>query len=117
MKNEKQIIAISENVKIQCLSNDLVRRFLNTKEDDYERKFLTSGYRYDQTRRILAKVTRLKKQGAGKSTRLLRKATRGGQGRSFWVRQPGTKTSRQLLGSRTLRSREGAGATELKGSR
>ena len=74
--------AMSENAKIQCLANDLVRRLLNTKEelptwyraevvDDYGRKLLTSGYGYDQTRRILAsgargylsKVTRLREQG------------------------------------------------------
>ena len=47
--------AMSENSKLQCLSNDLVRRLLNTREelpasyreeviDGYGLKLLTSGY-------------------------------------------------------------------------
>ena len=56
--------AMSENPKVQCLSNDLVRRLLNTREqlpnsyrtevvDGYGRKLMTSGYTKEQTRRIL----------------------------------------------------------------
>ena len=55
---------MSENPKIQCLSNDMVRRLFNTKEDlpseyreeiveNYGRKLVTSGYSRDQTRKIL----------------------------------------------------------------
>ena len=50
--------AMAENPKVQCLSNDLVRRLLNTKEElpvkyreevvnSYGVKLLTSGYGYD----------------------------------------------------------------------
>ena len=56
--------AMAENPKIQSLSNDMVRRLLNTKEelpgqyraevvDSYGVKLLTSGYPLEQTRRIL----------------------------------------------------------------
>ena len=90
--------AMSENAKIQCLSNDLVRRLLNTKEelptwyrakvvDDYGRKLLTSGYGYNQTRKILAngakgylaKVTRRREQQGGR--RIHRTAEESSQGR------------------------------------
>ena len=54
--------AMAENPKVQSLSNDLVRRLLNTKEelpltyraevvDKYGVKLLTSGYGRDQTMR------------------------------------------------------------------
>ena len=74
--------AMAENPKVQCLTNDLVRRLLNTKEDlpleyraevvdKYGVKLLTSGYGRDQTLRILmggakgylAKVKRRKMNG------------------------------------------------------
>ena len=56
--------AMAENPKIQCLANDLVRRLLNTREglpakyradvvNHYGVKLLTSGFGYDQVRRIL----------------------------------------------------------------
>ena len=56
--------AMSENPKVQSLSNDLVRRLLNTKGDlpsevrskivdDYGIKLLTSGYNLEQARRVL----------------------------------------------------------------
>ena len=59
-----RVTAMAENPKIQSLSNDLVRRLLNTKEDlpreyraevidNYGRKLLTSGYSYEQTVKIL----------------------------------------------------------------
>ena len=73
----------SENAKMQSLSNDLVRRLLNTKEelppeyraeviDHYGVKLRTSGYSMDQTRKILtngmkgyvAKVRRRRKSGS-----------------------------------------------------
>ena len=71
-----------ENAKMQCLSNNLVRRMLNTKEDlppsfksevidMYARKLLTSDYDTPQTRRVLiagikgyyAKVRRSRQSG------------------------------------------------------
>ena len=74
--------AMSENPKMQSLSNDLVRRLLNTKEelpdkyradvvDGYGVKLLTSGYSREQCERILIggmkgyinKVARRKKHG------------------------------------------------------
>ena len=56
--------AMSENPKVQCLANDLVRRLLNTREelpsdysaevvDRYGTKMKTSGYGDEQVRRIL----------------------------------------------------------------
>ena len=55
---------MSENPKMQCLANDLVRRMMNTKEDrpdsfratiidKYGVKLMTSGYSKEQSRRIL----------------------------------------------------------------
>ena len=55
---------MSENSKLQCLSNDLVRGLLNTKEElpptyreevvnNYGIKLMTSGYSKEQTRKIL----------------------------------------------------------------
>ena len=74
--------AMAENAKMECLSNDLVRRLLNTREDlppeyraevvdKYGKKLRTSGYSLEVTRRILgngikgyiAKVKRRKKLG------------------------------------------------------
>ena len=56
--------AMNENIKIQIVSQDMVRRLMNTKEelgavnrggvvDRYARKLLLSGYSKEQTRRIL----------------------------------------------------------------
>ena len=56
--------AMSENSKLQCLSNDLVRRLLNTRVElpakyreelieRYGSKLMTSGYGMEQTRKIL----------------------------------------------------------------
>ena len=56
--------AMGENSKIQCLSNDLVRRLMNTKEelpasyraevvDKYGIKLMTSGFTREQSRKIL----------------------------------------------------------------
>ena len=70
--------AMSEDSKIQCLSNDLVRRLLNTKEelpasyraevvDRYGIKLLTSGYTREQSKKIL--VNGIKGYMARKSRR------------------------------------------------
>ena len=64
--------------------------------------YLTSGYGYDQTRRILAsgargylaKVTRLREQGGGDSTEQPRRVARGEPGRNSLARQPGTRIAR-----------------------
>ena len=56
--------AMGENAKIQTLSNDLLRRLLNTKVelhlkyredmvDQYARKHITSGYSKEQVQKIL----------------------------------------------------------------
>ena len=56
--------AMSENTKLQCLSNDLVRRLMNTRVelptryreeviDGYGLKLLTSGYNREQVKKIL----------------------------------------------------------------
>ena len=55
---------MNENSKLQCLSNDLVRRLMNTREelhpqykaavvDRYGVKLMTSGFGKEQTQRIL----------------------------------------------------------------
>ena len=60
----RKISAMGENTKILSLSNDLVRRLVNTKVelhlkyredvvDQYARKLFTSGYRKEQVQRIL----------------------------------------------------------------
>ena len=100
---------MAENPKIQSLSNDLIRRLLNTSRElpesyrsevvnNYCVKLLTSGYGYDQTRRILmsgakgylAKVKRRTMDGGG-YTELQRRAAQedGGRnclGKSNWFR-------------------------------
>ena len=77
--------AMGENPKIQCLSNDLVRRLLNTREDlpasyragvvdGYGVKLMTSGFSKDQTRKIL--MNGMKGYNA---KRIKRKARTGGR--------------------------------------
>ena len=78
--------AMSENSKLQCLSNDLVRRLLNTRvelppryrEEVIERygtKLLTSGYGEDQVKKILINgvrgyITKKKRRQAGGRRRI-----------------------------------------------
>ena len=75
--------AMAENPKVQCLSNDLVRRLLNTREglplkyraevvNSYGVKLLTSGYGYDQVRRILINGAK------GYLAKVKRRTTNGG---------------------------------------
>ena len=99
----QQKTAMNENTKIQVVSNDLVRRFLNSSEelgskekarivDQYGQKLLDSGYSREQTVRILVagikgferKVEKCKKQG-----RRLRRTAKESRG---------TRTRKQLLG-------------------
>ena len=86
--------AMNENSKIQIVTNDLIRRLLNTSQDmeasefrkvvdQYGQKLLDSGYDIDHTRRILiagikgyeGKVTRCKVEG-----RRLRRTAKLSQG-------------------------------------
>ena len=125
--------AMSENAKMQCLSNDLVRRLLNTKEelpiwyraqvvDDYGRKLLTSGYGYNQTKKILAngakgylaKVTRLREQGGRRIYRTAEESSKGRArkkllGKTAWYKDRSSKkkVGEQLttLGGRSRNSR------------
>ena len=58
------MIAMEENIKIKPLSNDLIRRLLNTSErlgledrikvvDKYSQKLLNSGFKIEQVRTIV----------------------------------------------------------------
>ena len=101
--------AMSENPKMQCLSNDLVRRLMNTMEelpdsrradviDKYGIKLLTSGYSREQTRRIVAngikgytkKKERRRKEGRGQRIHLTAEESKGSRvrkkliGKSSW---------------------------------
>ena len=81
----RQATAMSENSKLQCLSQDLIRRLLNTREelppkyrasiiDEYGVKLRTSGYAMEVTGKILhngmkgyvAKVTRRRANNGGR---------------------------------------------------
>ena len=100
---------MSENPKMQCLSNDLVRRLMNTMEelpdsrradviDKYGIKLLTSGYSREQTRRIVAngiegytrKKERRRKEGRGQRIHLTAEESKGSRvrkkliGKSSW---------------------------------
>ena len=91
--------AMSGNPKVQCLSNDLVRRLLNTKEqlpgtyragvvDGYAVKLMTSGYSREQVQKIVvggikgyqSKKDRRKKSSIG-GGRLHRTAVESNLGR------------------------------------
>ena len=111
--------AMAENAKIQCLSNDLVRRLLNTKEelpveyragvvDRYGCKLLTSGYSYAQTVKILAngakgylaKVRRAKAQGRSRLHRTSEESNQGRNrkkllGKTAWYRDKKTEKGEQ----------------------
>ena len=89
--------AMEENAKMQCLSNDLVRRLLNTKAelpssareevvDQYGVKILSSGYTREQTRHILMNgmkgyVTKVKLRMKSGSRRIHRTSAESNQGR------------------------------------
>ena len=107
----RQASAMSENPKIQCLSNDVVRRLLNTKEElpckyreevveQYGNKLLSSGYSREQTKRILingikgymSKLKRRKSDGR-KRVHYTAEESRDGRirkkliGRTSWYKQ------------------------------
>ena len=130
--------AMAENPKIQCLSNDLVRRLLNTKEElpsqyradilnKYGVKLLTSGYEYDQVRRILmngakgylSKVERRKKDG-GRLHRTAAKSSQARQrrkllGKTSWYRDKRIKEDEKTKnqeGGRSSGSRGNQGANQ-----
>ena len=127
--------AMAENQKMQCLSNDLVRRLLNTREglpthyradvvNCYGVKLLTSGYSYDQVRKILmngakgylAKVRRRKANGErlhrtaweSNGARMKKKLL----GKSTWFRDKGKKelenTTHSMKGGSKNNANQGA---------
>ena len=131
----RQATAMSENSKLQSLSQDLVRRLLNTKEelpssyrakviDEYGMKLRTSGYSMEVTRRILsngmkgyvAKVTRRKKSGSrihrtameSSSDRLKKKMI----GRNNWFRG-GRRSDEKYVDKGAMKSKN-CGATNTK---
>ena len=89
--------AMAENPKQQILSNDLIRRLLNTSEelgvgarctvvDQYNQKLLNSGFRREQTRKILLnsiKGYEAKKQRRATEGRSLRSTAQGSRG-TIW---------------------------------
>ena len=91
-----KISALSENVKIASLNQNLIRRMLNTSEhvniktrtnivDEFTQQLLNSGYDWDQVRKIIVSgltgyenmVSRAKRTGSG----LHRSAAEGAQER------------------------------------
>ena len=111
----QQKTAMNENTKIQVVSNDLVRRLLNSSEelgskekarivDQYGQKLLDSGYSREQTIRILVagikgfegKVERCRKEGR----RLRRRANES----------RGARTRKQLLGNTDWFKKKGKGS-------
>ena len=116
--------AMGENAKMQCLANDLVRRFLNTREDlpssyremivdKYGIKLMTSGYSRDQTRKIMTNgikgyLTKLKRRklhgrrihytaSESKDSRIKKKLT----GKSSWYRKRIAKKDDERMTART----------------
>ena len=110
----RQATAMSENCKLQCQSQDLIRRLLNTREelppkyrasiiDEYGVKLRTSGYAVKVTRKILhngmkvyvAKVTRRRANNGGRIHRTAAESSKDRLrrkliGRSSWFK--GRKT-------------------------
>ena len=128
--------AMSENSKLQCLSNDLVRRLLNTRvelpsryrEEVIERygtKLLTSGYGLEQTRKILLNgvkgyITKKRRRQAGGRRRIHNTAEESSTtrvrkkllGKTSWYR-PKARSMEQMDGTghgmgRSGKERKGA---------
>ena len=98
--------AMAENPKIQCLSNDLVRRLLNTREDlplhyranvvnCYGVKLLTSGYGYDQVRKILISGAK------GYLAKVRRRTANGGRLHRTAEESHGSRIKKKLLSKST----------------
>ena len=112
--------AMGENAKMQCLSNDLVRRLLNTsmelpnryREDVVDKhgiKLLTSGYSMEQVRRILlggmkgyvSKKRRRPVHGRRRIHNTLEESLQGRikkklLGRTSWYKKRGSKEKQNL---------------------
>jgi hypothetical protein len=94
--------AMPEDNKIRCLSNDLIRRMLNTTEllednirckivDDYAQKLFNSGYGLAQVRRIV--MSGLK----GYEAKLLESRTAGGRSLHQQARESSARRQRKKL--------------------
>ena len=108
--------ALDENTIVRALSNDLIRMFLNTREDtetevkdkiidDYSTKLRTSGFEIDQVRRLIVagikgyerKLAKSKLSGrktihrSAKESQGLRRRTKL-LGKSSWFRKRRTGT-------------------------
>ena len=94
--------AMAENPKMQCLANDLVRRLSNTREDlphkfraevvnCYGVKLLTSGYSYEQVRRILVNGAK------GYLAKLARRTANGGRLHRTAQESSGMRMKKKLL--------------------
>ena len=94
--------AMNENMKIQIVSQDMIRRLLNTKEelgaaargaivDMYAKKLLQSGYSKEQTRRILKNGIR------GFENRRRSRAARGAPMRSTAKKSSRSRLVKKLL--------------------
>ena len=98
----RQATAMSENCKLQCQSQDLIRRLLNTREelppkyrasiiDEYGVKLRTSGYAVKVTRKILhngmkgyiTKVTRRRANNGGRIHRTAAESSKDRLRRKF----------------------------------
>ena len=127
--------AMGENTKFQILSQDMVRRLLNTSEalgaetreqvvDDYAQKLINSGYSTEQTQRIVLNgirgyenKKRRRKEG-GRELRLTAEKSRGKRHRdkllskTTWFRKTRSSTGSSSKTSSKVK-REGAeGATD-----
>ena len=100
----QKMSAMDTNSKMKILSNDLIRRMLNTSEmmgleerikivDEYSQKLLNSGYGLDQVRRIVIKGNsgRAGQVGGSYTGQLMRVVDREAE-KSFWERVNGSKS-------------------------
>ena len=105
-KTTSKTTAMNENNKIQVVSNDLVRRLLNTSQvmgakefrkvvDGYGQKLLNSGYDLDHTRRIL--IAGIK----GYEGKVSRCGLEGRKLRRTAKESLGTRYKKQLIGKTT----------------
>ena len=98
--------AMGENTKIQILSQDLIRRMMNSSEllgngekkriiDQYTEKLLRSGYSKDQTRRIIMNGIK------GYEGKRRRRAAEGRPMRSTAAKSRGRRYKEKLMGKST----------------
>ena len=121
--------AMAENPKQQILSNDLIRRLLNTSEelgagaickvvDQYAQDLLNSGFRKEQTRKILLNGIK------GYEAKKKRRAAEGRSLRSTAQGSRGSRIKKKLLGKsnwyknrKNTRSTQENKSNSAKGSR